>query len=156
MSRKKANLVEETVEKVLKSQLAPMLGLSEASVDAIWQPAKARMASAPGQTSAAPKRSTEKNEAQVKLIAALTRHHGYENGSCSNFEPIASNELARQAHVAKSTASTFFKNEFDNHRAYKNACMNRTKLVAMLKLLNNEYRPHHLLGLPVAKDDSDE
>lgn len=110
----------------------------------------------PAKASRSPKQSTVKGEAQVKLIAALTQHHGYENGSCAVFEPIPSNELARQAKVSKSTASEFFKKEFHGHQAYKNACMNTTRLVSMLKALNNEFRPHNFLGRIPDENERDE
>src|SRR5262249_18636328 len=44
-----------------------------------------------------PKRSTDKGEARDKIVAALTKHHKYNNGSVENREPIGCNELARQA-----------------------------------------------------------
>ncbi len=51
-----------------------------------------------------PKRSTQKGNAQTKLIAALTKHHQYQDGSCLNTEPIGVNELAQQAGVSSSSA----------------------------------------------------
>jgi hypothetical protein len=42
------------------------------------------------------KRSTEKGEAQTKLIAALTKHHQYADGGCLNFEPTG-NRIDRTA-----------------------------------------------------------
>ncbi len=46
------------------------------------------------QTETTKKRSTVKGEAQEKLVAALTKHHKYQDGSCLNIEAIGSNELA--------------------------------------------------------------
>ena len=92
------------------------------------------------------KRSTERGEGRVKLIAALTKHHKYADGSCLNQEPIGNNELARLAGVDGSTASAFFKREFQGLAKYKVACTNTGKLVAMLKLLNGEYSPYLLYG----------
>src|SRR5262245_10829995 len=65
------------------------------------------------------KRSTERGEGRRKLIAALTNHHQYAKGSCLNQEPVGNNELARLADVEESTASDFFKREFNGHAEYK-------------------------------------
>ncbi|MGA2032823.1 MAG: hypothetical protein ABSG68_11235 [Thermoguttaceae bacterium] len=102
------------------------------------------------------KRSTERGEGQAKLIAALTKHHNYANGSCLNTEPIGNNELARLAEVSDSTASAFFTKEFGGHTKYRALCVDATRLVASLKLLNQEYSPHHLFGgKPPDEDDRD-
>jgi hypothetical protein len=93
-----------------------------------------------------PKRSTEPGEGRKKLIAALTKHHKYADGSCLNVEPIGNNELARKAVVAQSTASAFFKREFEGHTKYKALCRDPVSLAAALKLLNGEYSPHDLYG----------
>ena len=104
-----------------------------------------------------PKRSTEKGEGRVKLIAALTKHHKYADGSCLNLEPIGNNELARLAGVSESTASAFFKKEFKGHIKYRVACGDTTRLVTALKLLNQEFSPHLLFGKkPPNEDDRDE
>lgn len=89
-----------------------------------------------------PKRSTERGEGRLKLIAALTKWHKYADGGCLNFEAIGNNELARQADVAKRTASAFFDKEFQGHAKYKVLCNDSTRLVAALKALNGEFRPH--------------
>ena len=104
------------------------------------------------------KRSTESGEARIKLISALTEHHGYTNGSCSNTAPIASNELARRAKVVKSSASLFFKNEFGGHSKYKVCChQSASALVAALKVLNDGYSPLALYGSkPPCDNDPDE
>jgi hypothetical protein len=94
----------------------------------------------------APKRSTERGEGRVKLIAALTKHHQYADGGCLNLEPIGNNELAKAAGVSVSTASRFFKDQFGGHTKYKALCRDASKLVVALKLLNDEFAPHHLLG----------
>ena len=94
----------------------------------------------------APKRSTEPGEARRKIIAALTAHHRYQDGSCLNQEPIGVNELARQADVSNSAVSEFFKAQFGGHDAYRSVCKDRDKLIAALKLLNQEFAPRHLFG----------
>ncbi len=101
-----------------------------------------------------PKRSTTSGEAHEKLIAALTKHHLYADGSCVNFEPIGNNELARRADVDRATASKFFKDEFKGHAKYKAHCRDTSTLIATLKLLNDEFAPHHLNGqCPDGGDD---
>jgi hypothetical protein len=92
------------------------------------------------------KRSTERGGAEAKLIAALTKHHQYADGGCLNQEPIGNNELAKAAGVSPSTASTFFNDKFQGHTKYKALCRDASKLIAALKLLNDEFAPFHLLG----------
>jgi hypothetical protein len=94
-----------------------------------------------------PKRSTARGEGRAKLIAALTAHHQYKDGGCLNTGQIGVNELARQAEVAPSTASAFFEKEFKGHDRYRALCVRcASELAAALKLLNDEYSPHHLYG----------
>ena len=94
----------------------------------------------------APKKSTERGDARAKLIAALTKHHQYADGSCLNLEPIGNNELAKAADVSASTASAFFNDKFQGHTKYTALCRDAGKLAAALKLLNDEFAPYHLLG----------
>ncbi|MBX7165529.1 MAG: hypothetical protein K1X74_04185 [Pirellulales bacterium] len=93
-----------------------------------------------------PKRSTDQGDGQAKLIAALNVHHQYAKDSCLNLEPIGNNELARRAQVSPSTASAFFRDKFKGHSKYRQQCLNRTILLPALKLLNQDYAPHHLFG----------
>jgi hypothetical protein len=99
------------------------------------------------------KRSTESGEGHIKLVAALTMHHQYADGSCLNVEPVGSNELARMAKVSKATASAFFKKEFKGHGGYKGICSDAASLAAALKLLNQEFSPYHLFGRKVPGED---
>ncbi|QDT51691.1 hypothetical protein Pan258_57830 [Symmachiella dynata] len=98
------------------------------------------------------KRSTTKGEAREKLIAALTHHHDYQNGSCLNTESINNNELARNAGVSRSTASQFFQREFGGsekkggHTNYKIICRDPARLAESLKVLNGEFSPDELFG----------
>jgi hypothetical protein len=97
------------------------------------------------------KRSTERGEGRAKLIAALTKHHKYADGSCLNLEPIGNNELARLAEVSESTASAFFNNEFNQgesggYGTYRVICRDSGRLADSLKVLNGEFSPHHLYG----------
>ncbi|MCK6454938.1 MAG: hypothetical protein L6Q92_00200 [Phycisphaerae bacterium] len=103
------------------------------------------------------KRSTERGEGRAKLIAALTKHHRYADGSCLNLDPIGNNELARLADVDQATASAFFKQQFNGHGKYKAACADAAQLAAALKLLNGEFAPHILFGAkPPGEGERDE
>jgi hypothetical protein len=104
-------------------------------------------------TERALKRSTERGEGRVKLIAALTNHHQYANSSCLNLEPIGNNDLAKAAGVSASTASAFFNDKFEGHTRYKALCRDSGGLVAALKLLNSEFAPHDLYGRRPAGED---
>jgi len=104
-----------------------------------------------------PKRSTARGEGRDKLIAALNLHHKYQDGGCLNLESIGNNELARLAKVSESTASAFFTKEFEGHTKYRAMCGDATQLVAALKLLNQEFAPHHLFGgKPPGENDRDD
>jgi len=87
-----------------------------------------------------------RGEGRVKLIAALTKHHKYADGSSLNLEPVGNNELARLAKVSESTASAFFKKQFGGHTKYRTICPNATRLITSLKLLNQEFSPDNLFG----------
>jgi hypothetical protein len=99
------------------------------------------------------KRSTTNGDAHVKLIAALTNHHAYDNGSCTNLEPIGNNELARQADVSNSVASEFFQKKFKGHGKYKALCRDLAGLAAAIKLLNNEFAPHALYDRSLGENE---
>lgn len=92
------------------------------------------------------KRSTTNGEARTKIIAALTQHHGYDNGSCTNLEPVGVNKLAGEINVSSSTVSTFFKEQFQGHNKYKVACRNAGTLGNSLKMLNGELKPSVLFN----------
>jgi hypothetical protein len=102
------------------------------------------------------KRSTEQGEGRAKLIAALTKHHEYADGSCLKTDPINNNELARMAGVSPSTASAFFHKEFKGHAKYRAVCRDAGRLADSLKALNGEFSPHELYGRrPAGEDDRD-
>ncbi len=119
-------------------------GLQKAQADALKDKNEGRPTVGP--TAPTRKRSTEQGESRAKLIAALTKHHQYADGSCLNLEPIGNNELARLAEVDKATASGFFKKQFGGHSKYRKICADPPRLIAALKLLNGEFAPHHLYG----------
>jgi hypothetical protein len=104
------------------------------------------------------KRSTEPGEGRAKLIATLTKHHAYADGSCLNQEYIGNNELARKAGVKASTASAFFKAEFGGHTKYRNVyCRDQRRLNAALRKLREEYTVDNLFGgtPPAERERSD-
>jgi hypothetical protein len=92
------------------------------------------------------KRSTQRGDAQAKLIATLTKHHQYADGGCLNTEPVGSNELAREAKVSPSTASAFFEKHFKGYSKYRLVCKDPSRLVDSLKVLRGEFSPHDLYG----------
>ena len=92
------------------------------------------------------KRGTERGEGREKLISALTEHHKYADDRCLNQEPVGNNELARLAEVSGSTASAFFKKQFGGPKKYNAICSDVSRLIAALKLLNQEFSPHILFG----------
>jgi hypothetical protein len=141
-------ILEQVIE-LMKAKWAGPIPVGQPAGEAITGQAamdpKAH-AQAADQPRRSPKRSTERGEARAKLIAALTEHHQYANGSCLNQEPIGNNELARVAKVAKRTASAFFQKEFKGHAKYKAICADANRLISALKMLNGEFSPHILYG----------
>ena len=109
------------------------------------------------------KRSTTRGKGQAKLMSALTNYHRYADGGCLNFEPVNSNELARLAKVAPSTANSFFnkwfgsaKEEKDGYSNYRVACNDKGKLIAILKVMNDEQpRPGEVLFGPKVPDEAE-
>jgi len=91
-------------------------------------------------------RSAERGGAELKPIAALSKHHKYSEAGCLNQEPIAVRELARKAGVTAGSASKFFKRQFLGYAAYRRACRDSLTLAVSLRLLNEEIRPKNLLG----------
>jgi hypothetical protein len=99
-----------------------------------------------GQTTRARQR-TARGGAREKLVAALTKHHRYEDGSCLNLDPLPCNHLAKHlAKVAKSSASDFFKTEFGGYDKYVAVCQDAARLGIWLKQLNGGFSPHELFG----------
>jgi len=140
----------------LAEEARPLAGAPQASAGNGGTTGK-RTERAGGAVETKPKRSTVKGEAQAKIIGALTLHHKYQHGGCLNLEPIGNNELARLADVSESTASAFFRKKFQGYTKYRAVCGDATRLVAALKLLNQEFSPHHLFGgKPPGEGDRDD
>jgi len=99
------------------------------------------------------KKSTVRGEAQEKIIAALTKHHKYADGSCLNLEAIKVGELARLAEVGKASVNRFFDKQFGvgepkkgGHKKYIRVCGDTKGLIPTLKLLNREFAASALYG----------
>ena len=106
------------------------------------------------QPSKPPKRSSTRGEGRLKLVAALTKHHRYADGSCLMLEPINNKELAKLAKVAPSTASAFFRDKFEGHSKYRAMCRDSGTLAVALKMLNGEFAPHLLYGSRPVEGDN--
>ncbi|MFO0881144.1 MAG: hypothetical protein U0840_27795 [Gemmataceae bacterium] len=98
------------------------------------------------------------SDAFTKIIAALTLHHQYSDGSCLNTEPIGVNRLAKLADVSPSRGSNFFKDKFEGHAQYEALCRRDPPgLIAALKVLNDEFVPAELYGgRPRNEEDCDD
>jgi hypothetical protein len=121
------------------------------------QPALDGLASTSKNAPPATKRSTQRGDARIKIIAGLNKHHKYADGGCLNLEPIGNNELARQAGVAKRSTSAFFRKEFQGYGKYRVVCRDPGRLADALKALNGEFSPHHLYGRrPAGEDDRED
>jgi hypothetical protein len=92
------------------------------------------------------KRSTEKGEAEAKLIAALAAHHRYSDGSCLHLEPVKNNALARSAGVDRGSASLFFKKHFRGRHQYARICEDPASLARILGSLVGDMPVWKLFG----------
>ncbi len=100
----------------------------------------------PPTKSVRPTRSTAPGEAREKLIAALTKHHQYDDGGCLNFDAVGVRALSRLADVNEGSATRFFDDQFNagqtgGHARYKRACRDKSTLIASLKTMRGEFRP---------------
>jgi hypothetical protein len=87
-----------------------------------------------------------RSDGELKLIAALTKHHRYADGGVLNQEAIGNNELAKQAGAGKARASAFFKKRFGGYKGYKRLCAtDAASLHAALKILNDDVQPADFL-----------
>jgi hypothetical protein len=142
--------VEERFLRVYWPRINPTLVVIDTSPTSMHVPAAGspQATESGNQPATKPKRSTKKGDARLKIIAALTKHHQYADGSCLNTEPVRVNQLARQAGVgSSSTVTEFFKKQFNGHGQYEALCRRSpADLVTALKLLNGVYSPHLLYG----------
>ena len=90
------------------------------------------------------KRSTINGEAHAKIVAGLTAHHKYKDGSCLEWTPVQVNKFAAHVKVSPSTVSKFFKDQFAGHKKYQTACCDPVKLAFTLRMLNGELTPRIL------------
>jgi len=110
------------------------------------------------------KKSTQPGEARLKMVAALTTHHKYADGSVLNTDPISTRELARIAGVALGSVTNFMNREFnkgqkDGRKRYEAICDCPQLLAVALRALNGELAPYNLIPIDanqVASDDEDE
>lgn len=102
------------------------------------------------------KRSTQPGEARAKIIAALTKHHRYDDGGALNLEPIGNNKLAELAEVDKSTVSDFIADAFESRNGYLSACRSASQLAVSLRILNGELSPRDLPIDPAQFADTNE
>jgi hypothetical protein len=93
-------------------------------------------------------RTTEKDSA-TKVIGALNRHHGYDNGSVTNLTPATNRGLQKAYGLSSNALSRFLKDRFRNETEptarYKAACRVAAKLGALLKLWNRDFPGHNAL-----------
>jgi len=137
-----------------QTRVARLSSTCEALADIIESATEGPVVEPPKHDGSRPKRSTTRGEARAKLIAALTLHHKYADGSCLNLAPVGNNRLAKAAQVSVSSASAFFEKEFQGYEKYRAVCRDTGRLVAALKLLNSEFAPHNLYGrCPADEDD---
>jgi hypothetical protein len=85
-------------------------------------------------------KKTEK-DSETLVVAALSKWHGYEGGSVTNYEPATNRGLAGQSGLSKNALSRFLKKQFSKeenpHKRYVAACHNET-IGALLTLWNRE------------------
>ena len=146
-------LVKECPSVILEAGLMPYLESQPPEVKSLDAGREDEESASNTATARKPKRSTERGEAEAKLIAALTKHHQYAEGGCMKWDPIGSNVLAEKAKVGKGSANRFFNKWFgsakeakDGYRNYRIACNGKDKLIAILKSMNGDMpRPGEVL-----------
>lgn len=86
------------------------------------------------------KKPATAKDSQVKIVAALMKHHQYESDSCLKEEPIGVNQLADLAGPSSATVTRFFQSKFKNngYAGYKATCRNNASLVGFLKGLSGD------------------
>lgn len=95
--------------------------------------------------------SAAKGPRRELIIAALTAHHQYKDGSVANRNPVGLNAFARRIGVAPATVSKFLKLEVKGkstatgYQRYVSTCRSSAGLINTFKLWNNEFPAHILL-----------
>lgn len=85
-----------------------------------------------------PKKSEKDSE--TKVVAALSKHHGYEpGGSVSNYEPAKNRDLAKEFDLSGNALSRFLTDKLGpgGGKTYKNRC-SQGKIGALLVIWNRE------------------
>ncbi len=85
-------------------------------------------------------RSVPRTDAATEsFVSALSKHHGYDNGRATRFEPVKSAAaLARLARIGRRTCERRFKTHFGGMDGYRQACANPAVLSVRLAVLNRE------------------
>lgn len=86
-----------------------------------------------------PRANAEKDSATI-VVAALTKHHGYENGSVGHYTPATNPGLAEKYGLANN-ALTRFLSDKGGVSGYKQACTSE-KIGVLLKVWNREVSTH--------------
>jgi hypothetical protein len=96
--------------------------------------------------------NTEKDSATI-VVAALTSHHGYENGAVTQFAPATNRGLATQFGLSPNALSRFLASRFPHeqkpHKKYVAACRNGT--IGLWLMLWNRESPRHMAELTTAE-----
>ena len=96
--------------------------------------------------------NTEK-DSTTRVLAALTVHHSYENGSVTQFAPATNRGLAEQFELSPNALSRFLRSRFPHepkpHKKYAAACRNGT--IGSLLMRWNRELPGHLADLTAAE-----
>jgi hypothetical protein len=108
---------------------------------------KLRDAAKPGKRRTGRPKRTEK-DSTTKVVAALSKHHGYEeNGSVTNYEPATNRELAKEYDLSPNALSRFLtaKLRKNGHKMYRIKC--RKKEIGILLTLWRGELPGRLADL---------
>jgi hypothetical protein len=86
-----------------------------------------------------------------KVVAALRKHHGYDDGSVTNYEPAKNTSLAKKYDLANNALTRFLAAKYPGqrkpYRSYAAAC--RSRLIgAHLRLWSGELPMHATRLLP--------
>ncbi len=97
----------------------------------------------------------QRSDTELKLIAGLTQHHGYDEGECRDEEPISVKDLAAMTRVSKATVSRFFKQHFGGYKRYRR--LSQQDLESVLRKLNGDFTSwvHFDEQVYEAKDEAD-